>query len=197
MIQNLINKVVGGLRPNNERKQEELTEDLQQGKTIKFNAPKSNRYTYNRWLSNEDKTYNNFTPKTEKEKETLSPEGYFQGKEVKQKDTEHKDSERLYQASIPSTAIKSFTYDPKTESLYVRFTKGNKTYFYPRVPKELIQKWMKAPSKGEFFFANIHDQYTLNPGHTREGNQKKEDTIHNYYKKMQKYYKNVRNTGRM
>lgn len=202
MIQNLITRVIDRLRPNNAASIDRASDMLRSGQTIKIANPKSDRYTFNRWLSNEDKTYNNFSPTTEEEKKTLSPRGYFTKaaiNENKQRlEEEGRKADRMYQASIPSTAIKSFTYDPKTESLYVKFQGSKKTYFYPRVPVDLIEKWMKAPSKGSFFFENIHDQYTLNPGHRPEENKNKDRKVTDqYYRKLEKYYKNVRRTGRM
>lgn len=201
MIQNLIAKVMDRLRPNSERKIDQLSDDLRNGQTIKFANPKSDRYTFNRWLSNSDNTYESFHPKTEEEKKTLSPRGYFSSSAINENKErlkqEGRNVDRLYQASIPSTAIKSFTYDPKTESLYVKFQGNKKTYFYPRVPVELIEQWMKAPSKGQFFLENIHDQYTMNPEHHRENNQKRDRRLGNFYSKANTYYRNVRTTGRM
>jgi lysyl-tRNA synthetase class 2 len=74
------------------------------------------------------------------------------------------------QVSIPSTAIAKIKYNPENEGLKVRFQKGKKEYFYPSVPAQLIQRWLEAPSKGEFFMKNIHDQYSIFKGKRKEGN---------------------------
>lgn len=69
---------------------------------------------------------------------------------------------REKQISIPSTAIAKIKYNPHNEILKVKFTSGNKEYTYrPGVPEDLIRRWLEAPSKGEFFMRNIHDQYSL------------------------------------
>ncbi len=99
---------------------------------------------------------------------------------------------REKQISVPSTAIKNIKYDPKTELLRVKFSSGNKTYDYPAVPLELVQALMKAPSKGEFFMANIHDQYSMyGKDHSKKDN-KQQKGIKTY---MKSYYKN--NKGKL
>ena len=110
---------------------------------------------------------------------------------------EQTENERMYETDIPSTALKYVKYDPKTQELYVKFQGSNKKYWYPRVPKEKIEELMKAPSKGEYFIKNIHDVYTVNPGHRPENNSSKNKVVGNYYGKMKKWYRNVRKTGRM
>lgn len=74
------------------------------------------------------------------------------------------------QIAIPSTAINNIKYDPKSEGLKVKFQGGKKEYFYPSVPVELIQRWLKAPSKGEFFMKNIHNQYSIFKKKIKDGN---------------------------
>ena len=94
---------------------------------------------------------------------------------------------REKQISVPSTAIKNIKYDPKTELLRVKFSSGNKTYDYPAVPLELVQALMKAPSKGEFFMANIHDQYSMYGKDHSKKDKKQQKGIKTY---MKSYYKN-------
>lgn len=94
---------------------------------------------------------------------------------------------REKQISIPSTAIKNIQYDPKTELLRVKFSSGNKTYDYPAVPLELVQALMKAPSKGEFFMANIHDQYSIYGKDHSKKDKKKQSAIRKY---IRSYVKN-------
>ena len=77
----------------------------------------------------------------------------------------------------------------------------NKKYWYPRVPKEKIEELMAAPSKGEYFMQNIHDQYSVN--YQLHGNHNPENTktsnrhINNYYKKMRKNYEKGMKNGTM
>lgn len=92
--------------------------------------------------------------------------------------------------SVDSTAIKKFTYDPKTQGLTVQFQGNSKQYFYPGVPEELIRQWIEASSKGEFFLSNIHDQYSMNPSHKHSTNVKNTK----FYKWFRKNYKGPRKT---
>lgn len=89
------------------------------------------------------------------------------------------------QASIPSTAIANIRYNPKTEGLNVKFQGGKTSYFYPAVPLELVQRWLKAPSKGEFFMKNIHDQYSI----FGKNHGKKSEAQHKGVRKYEKSYK--------
>lgn len=52
-----------------------------------------------------------------------------------------------------STCVQGYTYDPATKNLYLQFVKGNKEYTYPNVPREVIEDFGHAPSKGRF----VHD----------------------------------------
>lgn len=89
--------------------------------------------------------------------------------------------------SISSTAIDRIKYDPDTEGLNVKFTSGSKSYFYPAVPLELIQAFLKASSKGKFFMANIHDQYSMYGKDHSKKDKKQQKGIKTY---MKSYYKN-------
>lgn len=207
--------------------QDKIKQSLDAGKTIKINAPKSERYTYYAGLAG--KKLEKFRPETQEEKDTLSPIGFFRQGE-RQSEAQKKIQERIKSAAsmlqqkeltpdqeklvtaqaqreqpftqdIPSTAIKKLKYDPKTEELYVTFQGSNKKYWYPRVPKEKIEEMMNAPSKGEYFMKNIHDQYSVN--YQLHGNHNPQNTktsnrhINNYYKKMQKSYNKGRKAGTM
>ena len=86
--------------------------------------------------------------------------------------------------------IKNIQYDPKTELLRVKFSSGNKTYDYPGVPLELVEALMKAPSKGEFFMANIHDQYSMYGKDHSKKNKKQQTAIRKYMKSYVKDNKN-------
>ena len=94
------------------------------------------------------------------------------------------------QIAIPSTAIKKIKYNPKDEGLKVRFQGGSKEYFYPSVPTELIQRWLKAPSKGEFFMKNIHDQYSIFGTNHRAKTKAEQKGVRRYMKKYERTNKN-------
>ena len=212
---------------SNIEEKDKIKQSLDAGKTIKINAPKSERYTYYAGLAG--KKLEKFKPQTSEEKDTLSPIGFFRTGE-RQAEAQKKIQERIKSAAsmlqqkeltpdqeklvtaqaekeqpftqdIPSTAIKKLKYDPKTQELYVTFNGSNKKYWYPNVPKEKVEALMEAPSKGEYFLKNIHDQYSVN--YQLHGNHKPENTktsnrhIKNYYKKMQKAYNKGMKQGTM
>ena len=212
---------------SNIEENDKLKQSLDAGKTIKINAPKSERYTYYAGLAG--KKLEKFKPETQEEKDTLSPIGFFRTGE-RQSEAQKKIQERIKAAAsmmqqkeltpdqealvtaqaqreqpftqdIPSTAIKKLKYDPKTQELYVTFQGSNKKYWYPRVPKEKIEELMEAPSKGEYFLKNIHDQYSVNyqlhGNHKPENNRNANKAIRNYYKKMQKSYNKGMKQGTM
>lgn len=213
--------------PQNVEQQSEIKNALNDDKTIKISNPKSERYTYlpgtaGKWL---DK----FKPETREEKDTLSPIGFFRQSEInderqkriaesiksaaemlgKKKLTKGQEKlvkaeaerEPMFTQDIPSTAIKKIKYDPKTQELYVTFQGSNKKYWYPRVPKEKVEELMEAPSKGEYFLKNIHDQYSVNyqlhGNHRPENNTMSNKAIRNYYKKMRKSYEKGMKAGTM
>ena len=217
-----------GFSPSDLLEQGEIDSLLDEGKTVTLKAPKSERYTY---LPNVTgtKTLAGFKPKTKEEKDTLSPIGFFRVGEIEEQRNQkiaeaikkaaaqlgrkkltkgqeklvrmQAESEQPYTQDVPSTAIEKVKYDPKTESLYVNFVGGKKTYWYPRVPKEKVQEMMAAPSKGEYFMQNIHDQYSVN--YQLHGNHNPENTntsnrhIKNYYRKMQRAYNKGMRKGTM
>jgi lysyl-tRNA synthetase class 2 len=55
---------------------------------------------------------------------------------------------------VPSTAIKSFRYDPDRKELYVTFTSGG-SYTYFNVPQDVYDGWQTAFSKGTYFRDHI------------------------------------------
>lgn len=204
-----------------------IKQSLDAGKTINVKTPKSERYTYYAGLAG--KKLEKFKPESKEEKDTLSPIGFFRTGE-RQSEAQKKIQERIKAAAsmmnqkeltpeqeklvtaqaqreqpftqdIPSTAIKKFKYDPKTEELYVTFQGSNKKYWYPRVPKEKIEEMMNAPSKGEYFMQNIHDQYSVNyqlhKTHSPQSNMASNRAIKGYYKKMQKAYNKGRKAETM
>lgn len=180
----------------NKSDSKEAYDKLDQGETVSF-TPKSDRYTYgNREDNNYDKKWK---PKTESEKKTLSPDGYYRFGERAEKKAElqgkmdDKDFNNAYQEkqiSVDSTALSNIEYDPKTEGLKVKFQDNGKTYFYPGVPLETVQALMKAPSKGEYFMANIHDQYSM---YGKDHSKKDKSQQKGIKKYMKSYYKNNKN----
>ena len=94
------------------------------------------------------------------------------------------------QVSVDSTAIANIDYDPKSEGLKVRFVGGNKDYFFPAVPLEVVQAWLKAPSKGEFFRQKIFDQYSMYGSNHRRKTPTEQKGIQKY---MQAYFKTNKN----
>lgn len=205
-----------------------VSEALKAGKTISIKNPQSERYTYMPNLTG-TKDLKKFTPTTQEEKDTLSPIGFFRvgekdderQKKIKEQIkkaastlgrkkltkgqeelvTKQAESQQLYTQDIPSTAIKNVKYDPKTQELWVTFQGSNKKYWYPRVPSEKVEAMLNAPSKGEYFLNNIHDQYSVNyqlhKNHRPENNAASNRAIKNYYKKMRKSYAKGMKQGTM
>jgi hypothetical protein len=213
--------------PQNIDQQAKIDEALNAGKKITIKAPKSERYTYLPNLAG--KAYEKFRPETREEKDTLSPIGFFRQGEIDEERnkkiaekireaaaqlgrkkltkgqeklvTAQAQSEQMYTQDVPSTAIKKIKYDPKTESLYVTFQGGHKAYWYPNVTRREVEELMAAPSKGEYFMQNIHDQhsvnYQLHGNHNPQNNVDANKMIRNYYKKMKKDYKAGKKAGTM
>jgi hypothetical protein len=213
--------------PQNIDQQSKIDEALNAGKKITIKAPKSERYTY---LPNvTGKALEKFKPETREEKDTLSPIGFFRQGEIDEERnkkiaekikeaaaqlgrkkltkgqeklvTAQAQSEQMYTQDVPSTAIKKMKYDPKTRELWVTFQGSNKKYWYPRVPEEKVREMMAAPSKGEYFMNNIHDQYSVNyqlhKNHNPQNNRNANNVAKNYYKKMQKSYEKGQKQGTM
>ena len=59
---------------------------------------------------------------------------------------------------VVSSAISAVGYEPKTMLMKVRFVGGN-TYDFCRVPQSVVDRFMKAPSKGDFYNSHIRDRY--------------------------------------
>ena len=230
IFNNIMEKVktkFNGTSPTNIEQQSKIDNALSNNKTIKINSPKSERYTYlpgtaGKWLEK-------FKPESKEEKDTLAPIGFFRVGEIdnerqkkiaeriraaaslmNQKEltpeqeqlvTAQAQREQMYTQNIPSTAIKKMKYDPRTKELWVTFQGSNKKYWYPRVPKEKIEEMMAAPSKGEYFLNNIHDQYSVNyqlhGTHSPQSNKASNRAIKNIYKKMQKTYSKGMKQGSM
>lgn len=213
--------------PQNIEQQSKIDEALNAGKKITIKAPKSERYTY---LPNvTGKALEKFRPETREEKDTLSPIGFFRQGEIDEERnkkiaekireaaaqlgrkkltkgqealvTKQAQSEQMYTQDVPSTAIKKMKYDPKTKELWVTFQGSNKKYWYPRVPEEKVREMMAAPSKGEYFMNNIHDQYSVNyqlhGTHAHQGYLGNNRKIKKYYKEMREPYAEGMRKGSM
>lgn len=60
------------------------------------------------------------------------------------------DESEIQDYKVKSTAVKGFTWNPKTHSLFLTFTKGKKEYEYPDVPESIVEDFENASSKGRF-----------------------------------------------
>lgn len=59
---------------------------------------------------------------------------------------------------MPSTAIRGFSYDEETRTLFVTFIDGD-LYAYRGVEREVHRGFKEAFSKGRYFSAHIRDRY--------------------------------------
>ena len=217
-----------GLTPQNLLEQSELQASLDDNKTIKISNPKSERYTYLPNITG-TKALKNFKPATKEEKDTLSPIGFFRVGEIDDEKNKkiaeqikkaaqdlgrkkltkaqeelvrvQAEQQQMFTQDVPSTAIKKVKYNPETKELWVTFQGSNKKYWYPRVPKDKVEEMMAAPSKGEYFMQNIHDQYSVNyklhKTHAHQGYLGNNRAISKYYKKMRKPYAKGMKKGTM
>jgi len=62
---------------------------------------------------------------------------------------------------VTSTAIARIDYDEFARDLEVTFTTG-RTYIYRGVPRTVYVRFVRAPSKGQFFNEHIRDRYRFN-----------------------------------
>lgn len=67
--------------------------------------------------------------------------------------------------SVESSNVQAIGYDPKRKYLYIQFlpsenTKWGEVYRYFNVPEQIYNRFLKAPSKGIFVWANIRDKYS-------------------------------------
>ena len=60
------------------------------------------------------------------------------------------DKSEVQDYKVKSTAVKGFTWNPRTKSLFLIFTSGNKEYEYPNVPEDVVEDFENASSKGRF-----------------------------------------------
>lgn len=59
---------------------------------------------------------------------------------------------------MPSSVIRTFSYDPDRRRLRVTFVSGRR-YAYKDVPQHVAQEMKLAFSKGEYFNAKIRDHF--------------------------------------
>jgi hypothetical protein len=59
---------------------------------------------------------------------------------------------------MPSTAIRSHSYDPETSDLTITFVTGRR-YVYDDVPQDVYDAFKAAFSRGTFFNQHIRDHY--------------------------------------
>lgn len=59
---------------------------------------------------------------------------------------------------MPSTAIRSYDYDPQARQLKIEFITGRR-YAYDGVAPEVIEEMQRTQSKGGFFNRRIRDRY--------------------------------------
>ena len=59
---------------------------------------------------------------------------------------------------MPSTVIRSHSYDPQTSELTITFVTGRR-YVYDDVPQDVYGAFKAAFSRGTFFNRHIRDHY--------------------------------------
>jgi hypothetical protein len=64
----------------------------------------------------------------------------------------------MLDTAMPSTAIRSFRYDPAKRELMVTFITGRR-YVYADVPPAVFEAFRSALSKGAYFNREIRDHY--------------------------------------
>lgn len=60
---------------------------------------------------------------------------------------------------VRSSAIAAIGYDARTNTLFVIFTSGPKTYSYFGVPQSVYEGFINSNSHGEYFDLYIRDRY--------------------------------------
>ncbi len=58
-----------------------------------------------------------------------------------------------------ASMIRSFEYDPKTQTLTIVMAKDGRTYRYLRVPEKVYRDFLAAKSKGTFYLLYIKGRY--------------------------------------
>jgi lysyl-tRNA synthetase class 2 len=63
---------------------------------------------------------------------------------------------------MPSSVIRTFSYDPDARQLHVTFVSGRR-YRYDAVPREVYEGMRRAFSKGQFFNSRVRDAFPASP----------------------------------
>lgn len=61
---------------------------------------------------------------------------------------------------MPSTVIRSYSYEPETAELIVNFQSG-RSYTYQDVPRGVVSGMSSAPSKGVYFNRHIRGKFSF------------------------------------
>jgi lysyl-tRNA synthetase class 2 len=69
---------------------------------------------------------------------------------------------------MPSTVIRSFSYDPARAELLIEFQSGRQ-YVYCDVPEEIYTAMKAAFAKGEFFNSRVRDHYPFRRIEVKQG----------------------------
>lgn len=64
---------------------------------------------------------------------------------------------------VVSSQISERGYDAPTKTLAIRFTKGGKVYRYLEFTQKHWDAFLKAPSAGKWFHANVRDKFKIEP----------------------------------
>ena len=59
---------------------------------------------------------------------------------------------------VSSSALSAIGYDPQTRRMKITFAQGH-TYDFCRVPQQVFDALMRAPSKGTYYNENIKGRY--------------------------------------
>lgn len=59
---------------------------------------------------------------------------------------------------MPSSVIRTFSYEPESRRLHVTFVNGRR-YSYAEVPPEVFEAMRRAFAKGVFFNRRVRDRY--------------------------------------
>lgn len=106
---------------------------------------------YQKSKESKDGFISNFKPESRR---YLNKEGQYQ--------IDDTDEDDPLEMSVKSTAVQGYTYNPKNQTLSVQFVNGNKSYDYPNVPRDVVEDFGHAPSKGRFVHDVLKPEYSVN-----------------------------------
>lgn len=130
----------GGWRKD-EESQAKMQDRLESNKSITLNNPQSSRYQ----ISKDDL----------KERGLTKQGSYYTSDDIADMKVDV-----TKEVPVSSTAIRKLKYNPKTEKLSVQYTSGNKEYDFPKVPKEVVEEFLDAPSKGKYMAHVVRPNYS-------------------------------------